>query len=255
MTGGALAGRVALVTGASRGIGRACALALAAEGARVAAGFHQDKDGALETLAGCASGVGLDRLGGASGGAAVQVDVRDAERVQAAFDEIERELGPVEILVNNAGVTRDRLLIRMSEQDWYEVVQTNLSGVFRCTKRAIPGMLRNRWGRVISIGSVAGALGNPGQANYSAAKAGVVGFTRALAREVASKGITANVVVPGLVDTAMTVDLKDAARETLLSRIPMGRAGSPEEVAEAVCFFARASYVTGQTIVVDGGLS
>jgi 3-oxoacyl-[acyl-carrier protein] reductase len=252
MSGGALAGRVALVTGASRGIGRACALALAAEGARVAVGFRQDKDGALETLAGCVPGAGLDRL---AGGTAVQIDVCDAERVQAAFDDVERELGAVEILVNNAGATRDRLLMRMSEQDWDEIVQTNLSGVFRCTRRAIPGMLRNRWGRVVSIGSVAGALGNPGQTNYAAAKAGVVGFTRALAREVASKGITANVVVPGLVDTDMTVDLKEAAREALLSRIPMGRAATPEEVAEAVCFCAHASYVTGQTIVVDGGLS
>jgi 3-oxoacyl-[acyl-carrier protein] reductase len=252
MSGSALEGRVAFVTGASRGIGRACALALAAEGARVAVGFNQDKDGALETLTRCTSGVGLDRTGG---GIAVQVDVRDAERVQAAFDEVERELGAVEVLVNNAGVTRDKLLMRMSEQDWDEIVQTNLSGVFRCTKRAIPGMLRNRFGRVVSIGSVVGALGNPGQANYAAAKAGVVGFTRALAREVASKGITANVVVPGLVDTDMTTELREAAREALLGRIPMGRAGTPEEVAEAVCFCARASYVTGQTIVVDGGLS
>ena len=244
-TGAALAGRVALVTGSSRGIGRACALALAAEGARVAAGFNQDKDGALETLAGCSE----------AGGLAVQVDVRDAERVQAAFDEIERELGPVEILVNNAGATRDRLLMRMSEQDWDEIIQTNLSGVFRCTRRAIPGMLRNRWGRVVSIGSVVGALGNPGQANYAAAKAGVVGFTRALARELGSKGITANVVVPGLIATDMTGEIKGAARESLLGRIPMGRAGTPDEVAEAVCFCAKASYVTGQTIVVDGGLS
>jgi len=245
MTGSPLGGRVALVTGASRGIGRACALALAADGARVAAGFLQDKDGAFETLAACGEG----------GGIAVQVDVRDPERVQAAFDEIERELGTVEILVNNAGATRDRLLMRMSEQDWEEIVQTNLSGVFRCTRRAIPGMIRNRWGRVVSIGSVAGTLGNPGQANYAAAKAGVVGFTRALAREVASKGITANVVVPGLIATDMTGELKEASREALLGRIPMGRAGTPEEVAEAVCFCARASYVTGQTITVDGGLS
>ena len=247
-----VAGRVAFVTGASRGIGRACALALAAEGARVAVGFREDKDGALETLAGC---VARKEGTGEAAGSAVQIDVRDPERVQAAFDEVERELGAVEILVNNAGATRDRLLMRMSEQDWDDVIETDLSGVFRCTKRAIPGMLRNRWGRVISIGSVVGALGNPGQANYAAAKAGVVGFTRALAREVASKGITANVVVPGLVETDMTAVLKDAAREALLGRIPMGRPGTPGEIAEAVCFCARASYVTGQTIVVDGGLS
>jgi 3-oxoacyl-[acyl-carrier protein] reductase len=242
----ALAGRVALVTGASRGIGRACALSLAAQGVKVAVGFHQDKDGANATLAG---------VNGVSSGMAVQIDVRDPERVQAAFDEVERELGPVEILVNNAGATRDKLLMRMSEADWADIIETDLSGVFRCTKRAIPGMLRNRWGRVISIGSVVGDLGNPGQTNYAAAKAGVVGFTRALAREVAPKGITANVVAPGLIDTDMTAELKDAAREYMLGRVPAGRPGSAEEVAEAVVFCARASYVTGQTIVVDGGLS
>jgi 3-oxoacyl-[acyl-carrier protein] reductase len=242
----ALAGRVALVTGASRGIGRACALSLAAQGVKVAVGFHQDKDGANATLAG---------VNGVSSGMAVQIDVRDPERVQAAFDEVERELGPVEILVNNAGATRDKLLMRMSEADWADIIETDLSGVFRCTKRAIPGMLRNRWGRVISIGSVVGDLGNPGQTNYAAAKAGVVGFTRALAREVAPKGITANVVAPGLIDTDMTAELKDAAREYMLGRVPAGRPGTAEEVAEAVVFCARASYVTGQTIVVDGGLS
>jgi 3-oxoacyl-[acyl-carrier protein] reductase len=143
----------------------------------------------------------------------------------------------------------------MSEADWTDIIETDLSGVFRCTKRALPGMLRNRWGRVVSIGSVAGEVGNPGQANYAAAKAGVGGFTRALAREVAAKGITANVVAPGLIDTDMTAVLKDASREHLLGRVPMGRAGTPEEVAEVVLFFTRASYVTGQTIVVDGGLS
>jgi 3-oxoacyl-[acyl-carrier protein] reductase len=241
-----IAGRVALVTGASRGIGKACALALAAEGVRVAVGYREDKDGAQEALAGVA---------GVSSGIAVQVDVRDPERVQAAFDEVEAALGPVEILVNNAGTTRDRLLMRMSEDDWDDIIETDLSGVFRCTKRAIAGMLRNRWGRVITIGSVVGQTGNPGQANYAAAKAGVVGFTRALSREVASKGITANVVAPGLIETDMTAVIREAAREAMLGRVPAGRPGTPEEVAEAVCFCARASYVTGQTIVVDGGLS
>jgi len=239
-------GRIALVTGASRGIGRACALALAAHGVRVAVGFREDKDGANATLA---------SVNGVSSGITVQIDVCDPERVQAAFDEVEQQLGTVEILVNNAGATRDKLLMRMSEADWTDIIETDLSGVFRCTKRALPGMLRIRWGRVVSIGSVAGELGNPGQTNYAAAKAGVVGFTRALAREVASKGITANVVSPGLIDTDMTAALKDASREYLLGRVPMGRPGTPEEVAEAVLFCARASYVTGQTIVVDGGLS
>jgi 3-oxoacyl-[acyl-carrier protein] reductase len=243
-----LEGRVALVTGASRGIGRACAVALASEGARVAVGFREDKEGALETVGQLPAGAG-------AGGIAVRIDVRDPERVAAAFDEVERELGPVEVLVNNAGATRDRLLMRLGEDDWTDIIETNLSGVFRCTKRALPGMLRNRWGRIVSIGSVVGTLGNPGQTNYAAAKAGLVGFTRALAREVAAKGITANVVSPGLVETEMTKGIKEAAREAMLDRIPMGRPGTPEDVAEAVCFCARASYVTGQTIVVDGGLS
>jgi 3-oxoacyl-[acyl-carrier protein] reductase len=241
-----IAGRVALVTGASRGIGRACALTLAAQGVKVAVGFREDKDGANATLAG---------VNGVSSGIAVQIDVRDPERVQAAFDEVERALGPVEILVNNAGVRRDKLLMRMSEDDWSDIIGTDLTGVYRCTKRAITGMLHNRWGRIITIGSVVGELGNPGQSNYAAAKAGVVGFTRAVSRELASKGITANVVAPGLIETDMTAELKEAVREHLLGRVPMGRPGTPEDVADAVCFCARAAYVTGQTIVVDGGLT
>ncbi len=238
-----LSGRVALVTGASRGIGRACALALLEEGLRVAVGYREDKDGAHETAA------------GASEALVVRIDVTSSESVESAFDEVSQRFGPVEVLVNNAGIRRDRVLIRMKEEDWEEVVATNLTGVFRCTKRALPGMLDASWGRVITIGSVAGMLGNVGQINYSAAKAGVVGFTKALAREVGRKGITANVVAPGLVDTSMVADLKPAARERMIERIPVGRPGTPEEVAEAVRYCARASYVTGQTIVVDGGLS
>ncbi|MGH2731742.1 MAG: 3-oxoacyl-ACP reductase family protein [Actinomycetota bacterium] len=239
-----LSGRVALVTGASRGIGRACALGLLEDGLRVAIGYREDKDGAHETAAGAAAETLV-----------VRIDVTNPESVESAFDEVRQRFGAVEVLVNNAGVRRDRVLIRMKEEDWEEVVATNLTGVFRCTKRALPGMLAARWGRVITIGSVAGTLGNAGQANYSAAKAGVVGFTKALAREVASKGITANVVVPGLVETGMVADLNPAARENLLKRIPIGRPGTPEEAAEAVRYCARASYVNGQTIVVDGGLS
>lgn len=240
---GALSGRVALITGASRGIGRASALALADEGALVAAGFRSDKDGAIETIERC--GAGLE----------VAIDVCDSEAVSAAFDEVEKRLGPVEVLVNNAGVTRDRLLLRMTEMDWADVIETNLTGVFRCTKRALSGMLRAKWGRVINIGSVVGGAGNPGQTNYAAAKAGLVGFTKALSREVAGHGITVNVVAPGYVETALTEAISGEARQALLARIPMKRPSDTEEIAEAVRFCARCSYLTGQTVSVDGGLT
>ena len=238
-----LAGRVAFVTGASRGIGSAAARALTEEGVRVAIGYREDKDGAEATSADC------------PGSIVVRIDVTDAEAVAAAFDEIERTLGTVEILVNNAGLRRDGLLMRMKDQDWDDVVDTNLTGTFRCSRRALPGMLKGRWGRIVNIGSIAGSVGNPGQANYAAAKAGIVGFTKSLAREVARHGVTANVVLPGLVDTAMTAGMTPAQREKLVERIPMGRQGTPEEIAEAVRFCARASYMTGNVVVVDGGIA
>jgi len=238
-----LEGRVALVTGASRGIGRASAIALAEEGARVAIGYRQDKDGALQTAESCKDGQ------------VVHIDITEAESVAACFDEVEHNLGDVEILVNNAGITKDRLLIRMSEADWADVLETNLTGAFRVTKRAIPSMLKSRWGRVISIGSVVGSQGNPAQTNYAASKAGLIGFTKALAREVANHGITANVVAPGYVETELTAaELSEPQRAALVDRIPLGRPASPEEVAEAVRFCARASYLTGQVIAIDGGL-
>lgn len=236
-----LAGKVALITGASRGIGRASAAALAAEGARVAVGYRNDKDAAVETAKGL-------------GGSAVRIDVTDPRGVVAAFDEVELTLGPVAILVNNAGITRDRLLIRMTEQDWEDVIETDLTGVFRCTKRALPNMLDSRWGRVVTIGSVVAAAGNPSQTNYAAAKAGVVGFSKALAREVARHGVTANVVAPGFVDTALTAGLSETAKQAALDRSAMNRPGDPDEVAEAVRFCATSSYLTGQVIFIDGGI-
>ena len=237
-----LEGRVALVTGAGSGIGRASAVALAAEGARVAVGYRGNKDGARETAGLC------------EGSMEFNIDVSSTQSVAGAFDEIEQEMGPVEILVNNAGITKDGLLMRMSEAAWDEVLDVTLKGAFRCTKRALPGMLKARWGRVISIGSVVGTTGNPGQANYAAAKAGLVGFSKALALEVAAKGITVNVVAPGLVETGFIAKLPQAAHEALMSRVPMGRSASADEAAEAVRFCARASYLTGQVVGINGGI-
>ncbi len=239
---GALDGRVALVTGAGSGIGRASAVALAAEGVRVAVGYRGNKDGAQETVALC------------EGAMEFNIDVSSTESVAGAFEEIEQALGPVEILVNNGGITRDGLLMRMSEAAWDEVIDVNLKGAFRCTKRALPGMLKGRWGRVINMGSVVGTTGNPGQANYAAAKAGLVGFSKALSLEVASKGITVNVVAPGLVETDFIARLPQAARDALMSKVPMGRAASADEAAEAVRFCARAGYLTGQVIGINGGI-
>jgi 3-oxoacyl-[acyl-carrier protein] reductase len=241
--GASLEGRVALVTGAGSGIGRASAVALAEEGVRVAVGYRGNKDGAQETVALC------------EGAMEFNIDVASSESVSGAFEEIEQAMGPVEILVNNAGITRDGLLMRMSESNWDEVIDTVLKGAYRCTKRALPGMLKGRWGRVISIGSVVGTTGNPGQTNYAAAKAGLIGFSKALALEVAAKGITVNVVAPGLVETEFVAKLPQAARDAMLSRIPMGRSSSADEAAEAVRFCARATYLTGQVIGINGGLA
>ncbi|MGH2771833.1 MAG: 3-oxoacyl-ACP reductase FabG [Actinomycetota bacterium] len=236
-----LKGKVALITGGGAGIGAASAEVLADEGAHLAIGFVAGKEKAEETAQ-------------AYGGIAVRIDVTSAEAVASAFDEVEKSLGPVDILVNNAGVIRDRLLMRMSENEWAEVLDVNLTGTFRCTKRALPAMLRSGWGRIINVGSVVGSTGNPGQANYAAAKAGLVGFTKSLAREVAAKGVTVNVVAPGLVDTALTENLSDSARQALMSLIPMRRSGTVEEIAEAVRFCARSSYLTGQVIGINGGI-
>ena len=241
--------RVALVTGGSRGIGRAIALQLAADGHVVAVNYASNAAAAAEVVDAIVS----------SGGRALPVaaDVGDESAVAAMFETVADELGPVAVLVNNAGITRDDLMLRMKVEAWYEVITTNLRSVYLCSKAALRGMLRAKWGRVISVGSVSGIAGNPGQANYAAAKAGIIGFTKSLAKEIGSRGITANVVAPGFVATDMTADLDEAVQEAATERISLGRLGRPEEVASAVGYLASdgAGYITGQTIVVDGGLA
>ena len=241
-------GRVALVTGASRGIGRATALALAASGARVAVGYTSDADAADETVAAIA----------AVGGTALPVamSVEDRASVDQGFDAIERELGAVEILVNNAGVTGDGLLVRMTDEQWDRVLDINLSGAFHTIRRAVPKMMRARFGRIINVSSVVAHVGGPGQANYAASKAGLLGLTRSVAREFASRSITANVVAPGPIATAMTEAMGAAWLETVSGLVPLGRPGTPDECAAAVAFIASdaAAYITGALIPVDGGL-
>jgi 3-oxoacyl-[acyl-carrier protein] reductase len=241
-------GRVALVTGASRGIGRAVAVALANAGCRVAVGFGGDAAGGAETLA-MVTATGRTGL-------TIGIDVADAAAVDAAFTAVEAELGPVEILVNNAGITRDGLLARMSDDQWAAVLDTNLGGAFHTIRRATPKMMRARFGRIVNVSSVSGHLGAPGQANYSAAKAGLLGLSRAVARELASRNVTCNVVAPGPIVTAMTDGLPDEWRAAMEATVPLGRLGTPEEVAAVVAFLCSdaAAYVTGALVPVDGGL-
>jgi 3-oxoacyl-[acyl-carrier protein] reductase len=243
-----VAERVALVTGASKGIGRAIALELAAHGRRVACGFGGDDAGAKET----------QRAIEAAGGEAllVQGDVADADAVDRAFGEIESAWGPVEILVNNAGVTRDGLIARMSDEQWDAVLDTNLGGAFHTIRRASPKMMRARFGRIVNVSSVSGQAGAPGQANYSAAKAGLLGLSRAVARELAPRGITCNVVAPGPIVTAMTEAMPAEWHAAMQGSVPLGRLGTPEEVAAVAGFLCSdaAGYVTGALVPVDGGL-
>lgn len=237
-------GKVVLVTGASRGIGKAVALAFAQRGAKVCGTATSEKGAeAISAYLG-ANGKGL------------VLDVSSQESIDACLKAVHDEFGDVDILVNNAGITRDNLLMRMKDDEWDTIINTNLSSVYRMSKAVLRPMMKKRCGRIISISSVVGLMGNPGQTNYCAAKAGIIGFTKAMAREVASRGITVNSVAPGFIATDMTAVLTDEQKASILSTVPVGRLGSPEEIAAAVIFLASdgAAYVTGQTISVNGGM-
>lgn len=242
-----LEGQVAIVTGASRGIGRAVAIALATEGAKVVVNYAKSSQAADAVVA------EIEEMG--SQAIALQADVAQTDQVDALFSAVLEQWGRIDVLVNNAGIARDTLLIRMKLEDWQAVIDLNLTGVFLCTKAASKVMLKQRSGRIINVTSVVGEMGNAGQANYSASKAGVIGFTKSIAKEVASRGITVNAVAPGFITTDMTADLK--VGEEVLKMIPLGRYGEPDEVAGLIRFLAAdaaAAYITGQVINVDGGM-
>ncbi|NER84992.1 MAG: 3-oxoacyl-[acyl-carrier-protein] reductase [Leptolyngbya sp. SIO1D8] len=248
MTGAAgLKDKVAIVTGASRGIGRAVALVLASEGAHVVVNYARSSNAADEVVA------QVVEAGGSA--IALQADVSKADQVDALIKATMDKWGRVDVLVNNAGITRDTLLLRMKPEDWQAVIDLNLTGVFLCTRAVSKIMLKQRSGRIVNIASVAGLMGNPGQANYSAAKAGVVGFTKTVAKELSSRGITVNAVAPGFIKTDMTDDLTNT--EEILKLIPLGRYGQPDEVAGVIRFLAAdpaAGYMTGQVLTIDGGM-
>jgi len=247
MSHGPLAGQTALVTGATRGIGLAIALRLAADGARVVGTATTDEGAAR--IAALLSDIG-------NAGTGMKLDVTDAAETDAVLAAIEAKYGAITILVNNAGVTRDNLLLRMKDDEWDAIMATNVKPAFRLAKAVLRGMMKARHGRIIQIGSVVGSSGNAGQVNYASGKAALLGFTKSLAQEVGTRNITVNCVAPGFIDTDMTRGLPEAARETLLSRIPLGRLGTPEDIAHAVAYLASpgAAYVTGATLHVNGGM-
>jgi 3-oxoacyl-[acyl-carrier protein] reductase len=242
-----LAGRVALVTGASQGIGRACALKLASSGASVALVARNQQR--LEEVA-------HEIVQAGAGARAFAADVENEEQVKAAFKAVVAEFGKIDILVNNAGITRDQLIMRMKRADWDAVLNTNLTSAYLCTQQAISSMLKQRWGRIVNITSVFGQTGQAGQANYAASKAGLIGLTMAVAREIGSRNITCNAVAPGFIETAMTSALSDEIRQSALKMIPLNRIGTPEEVANCVAFLAsdQAGYITGHVLNVNGGM-
>lgn len=244
-----LSGRVALVTGSSRGIGAEIARYLAGCGADVAINHSQSPEQAAGVVA-QVTGMGRRAI-------VVKADIRDSKQASDLIEEVGDKLGGLHILVNNAGTTRDSLAMRMSDDDWKTVIDLNLTGAFNCTRPALRPMMRQRWGRVINITSVGGLRGNSGQANYAASKAGMIGFTKAIAREMASRNVTSNAIAPGLVKTVLTSDLSSEQEQLYLSLIPMGRLGTEAEIAPAVAFLAsdEASYITGQVIAIDGGMS
>jgi 3-oxoacyl-[acyl-carrier protein] reductase len=242
-------GRVAIVTGGGRGIGRAIVSRLAQEGANVAISYRSN-DAAAEETAQKVRYVGAKCE-------IFKGDVASSEDVQALFKGVSDAFGRVDILVNNAGITRDNLMMRMKEDEFDEVLRTNLKGTYLCTRAALRPMVRARWGRIVNVGSVVGLVGNAGQANYAASKAGIIGFTKSVAREVAQRGITVNAVAPGYVETELTGGLPEGVKEQILAQVPAARFGEPEEVAEVVAFLSGegAGYITGQTIAVDGGMT
>tara|TARA_R110002126_G_scaffold285314_5_gene435598 strand:- start:1006 stop:1752 length:747 start_codon:yes stop_codon:yes gene_type:complete len=239
-----LEGKVALVTGASRGIGRAIAEQLAALGAKVVGTATTEKGAAAISAYLAGNGQGL------------VLNVTDTDSIEHCLAEIKNQFGEIDILINNAGITRDNLLMRMKDDEWFDIIQTNLTSVFRLSKAVLRSMMKKRYGRIVTIGSVVGSMGNAGQTNYAAAKAGVLGFTKSLAREVASRGITVNAVSPGFIDTDMTKELSDEQKEAIFSQVPANRLGQPEEIAATVAFLvsAPAAYITGETIHVNGGM-